>query len=237
MGRWATALLAVVMATSACGTDEDTLTLHVASSLTDVGASWAEAYTDRSGDPVLVNVAGTPSLVAQVLTGAPADVLVTADERSMDRVAAAGRTHGPPVAVARNEVVLIAHPDAEVDTLEDLESGGATLALCAPEVPCGAAAERLLAGLDVEPVTLETAVRSVLTKVELGEVDAGVVYRTDAEGAGDGVRVVDLDRASPVETTYLAAAVSPDGRAARLLDLIAGPEGRSALIDHGFSAP
>jgi molybdate transport system substrate-binding protein len=238
MGRWATALLALALAIPACGTDRDALTLHVASSLTDVGESWAEAYTEDSGEPVLVNAAGTPSLVAQVLAGAPADVLVTADERSMSRVTDGGHSAEGPIAVAGNEAVVVTHPDVRgITAPADLEGADVTLALCAPEVPCGAAAERLLAGIDVEPVTFEPAVRSVLTKVAIGEVDAGVVYRTDAERAGDDVRVIDRGPAPPVETTYLAAALSQDERAAELLALIAGPRGRAILNDHGFSIP
>jgi molybdate transport system substrate-binding protein len=116
------------------------------------------------------------------------------------------------------------------------------VALCAAEVPCGAAAEQVFAdaGITPRPDTLEEDVRAALTKVELGEVDAALVYASDVASAGDAVEGIAFPEAEEAVNLYpmcvLAAAPNPEA-AREFLDLVRSDAGQRALEDAGFRAP
>ncbi len=182
-------ILAVLVASTsvaACGggSDDDgrTLIVFAASSLTGVAESLTEAFMTSSEDidDVEIDTGGSDSLARLINDGTPADVLLTAD---LDTMASLDQPV-EPVVIAHNRATVVVPADnpAGIETTADL-AGSVTLAVCEPVVPCGDAALELFqrAGIDPSPATLEPNVRSVLTKVELGEVDAGVVYRTDAD--------------------------------------------------------
>lgn len=227
------------------GALEPRLVVLAASSLTDAFTEIGERFErEHPGTEVVLSFGGSPGLVQQVLAGVPADVLVTAGTASAAGVADAGLADGAPVVVARNAVALAVPTGnpAGVGGLADLADPGLRLALCAPEVPCGAAATEALhrAGVEPRPDTLERDVRAVLTKVALGEVDAGVVYRTDIAAAADEVVEVPLPEAQAARVDYplVVLADAPAPRAARAFaDLVRSPRGRDALAGAGFVLP
>ena len=223
----------------------DELVVLAAASLTDTFGALASVFeAENPGVRVTASFAGSSQLAQQVVAGAPADVLATASPGTMATVADAGLTDGAPATFARNAPVL-AVPEgnpADVDDLADLAEADLVVALCAEQVPCGAAAAALLdaAGVVAAPDTLEQDVRGVLTRLSLGEVDAGIVYRTDALAAAAAVDVVDVPGAGQAGTSYLVAplagAASPD-LATAFVDLVLSPRGRQVLADAGFEGP
>ena len=222
-----------------------TLTVLAAASLTDAMAVLEERFeAEHPRLEVVPVLGGSSALAAQVLAGSPADVLVTASPTTMATVVDAGAVDGEPVVVATN-ALRIAVPRGNpggVTGLADLADPDRTVALCAPQVPCGAAAEQAFAaaGLVPAPDTLEQDVRAVLTKVVLGEVDAGLVYVTDVLAAGPDVAGIDLPPGAAVTTGYpaavLAEAPSP-AAAAAFVGLLTSDAGQAVLRDAGFGAP
>ncbi|WP_230684720.1 molybdate ABC transporter substrate-binding protein [Cellulomonas sp. JZ18] len=215
----------------------------MASSLTDVLADVeADLEARHPGLDVRTSPAASSTLAAQVLAGAPADVLVTASEATMATVTDA--LGGDPVVVARNalQIAVPAGNPAGVTGLADLADPALTVALCDPAVPCGAVAAEVLASAGVAgaPDTLEQDVRAVLTKVRLREVDAALVYRTDVLAGGDEVEGLDLPAAHDVATTYPALVLpdAPHPAAARaVVDHLRSPAGVAALRAAGFTTP
>ena len=220
------------------------LTVFAAASLTDVFTDLGKRFeADRPGLDVQFNFAGSSALATQVTQGAPADVFASANEAQMAVVADAGLADDPQVFAAN--VLQIAVPagnPAGITGLADLGREELTIAVCAPQVPCGAAAEDVLAaaGVAAAPDTLEEDVRAALTKVELGEVDAALVYTTDVTAAGDAVEGIDVPEAEQVVNEYpiaaLADAPNPEAAAA-FVELVRSEEGQQALADAGFRVP
>jgi molybdate transport system substrate-binding protein len=223
---------------------DTTLTVSAASSLTEAFTSLADEFeADHPGVEVALNFAGSSALAEQVNAGAPVDVLATASPATMDAVVEAGNATRP-VVFARNELAVVV-PDAneaDVATLEDLERAGVTTAICAPDVPCGAAAATLLErnGLDITAATLDPDVKSVLARVVADEVDAGIVYVTDATAAGDAVTTVPISTGANVSTEYLAAVITDTPKAElaqEFVTLLTDGAGRTVLAELGFLAP
>lgn len=221
------------------------LTVFAAASLRtvmdQVGESFTAAHPDRT---VRFSFAGSSDLVAQLDAGAPADVLITADQNTMRRAQENGSIAGEPEVIATNVPVLVTAPGNPhgITTLVDATTADVSLVTCAPQVPCGAAAATVAdeAGLTLEPVSEETSVTDVLGKVTSGQADAGIVYATDAISAGDTVHRLDLPGAEKARTEYPAAvtatASAPDV-ARSFLDFLAGKETQMLLADAGFGAP
>ncbi len=242
------ALCAATVLLAGCGTSGDagdtTLTVSAAASLTDVFTELAAVLEEqRPGLEVVLNVAGSSTLAAQLLQGAPADVFASADERQMALVTGAGLAEDPQVFAGN--VLAIAVPEgnpAGVTGLADFAREDLALAVCAVEVPCGAAAAELLdvAGVDAVPDTYEEDVRGALAKVALGEVDAALVYVTDARSRADDVDVVETPEAATVVNTYPVCVLTdtPHPAAARaFVDLLLSAEGRRILAAAGFRTP
>ncbi len=230
--------------TAATGNDGPTGTVVVlaAASLTEPFTRLAsEVEATNPGLTVVLSFAGSSALAQQALAGAPADVLVTASEATMEPVLAADVVAGEPVVVATNELTIAVPPGnpGHVRGAGDLADGDLAVALCAPQVPCGALARDVLAadGVAAAPDTLEQDVKAVLAKVRLGEVDAGVVYRSDVVAAGDAVEHVDLPAGGVAPTRYpmavLAGAPNPDGAEA-FAGAVRSMQGREALSAAGF---
>lgn len=244
--RAAALLLAAVVALAGCGDDTaDTVTVSAAASLTGPFTVLADEYEDQYPDmDVRVNFGASSALAQQVLSGAPVDVFAAASAATMETVTRAGKSDGAPVRFARN-VLEIAVPRAQqgrIRSLADLGRPGVKVALCAPEVPCGAAADALarLAGVPIRPVTREPDVKAVVTKVALGEVDAGLVYRTDVLAAGDRVAGVPVPGAERVANDYLVTVVVGSrhrAEAHRFVALLQSERGRAVLREAGFGLP
>ncbi|WP_430647599.1 molybdate ABC transporter substrate-binding protein [Agromyces sp. GXS1127] len=221
-----------------------TLTVFAAASLTDAFEELADRFEARHPDVrVVLNLGGSAALAQQVVAGAPADVYAAAAEAPMAAVVDAGLADDP-VVFATNTLELAVPPGnpAGVAGLDDLGRAELRIALCDASVPCGSASAALLdeAGVAAAPDTLEPDVRAVLTKVALGEVDAGLVYRTDVRAAGDGVEGVEVAAAASVVNRYPIAALAdaPHARAAAAFaEFVTGPDGRAVLERLGFGAP
>ena len=222
-----------------------TVTVFAAASLTDVFTDLGRRLEDEDdGLDVQFNFAGSSALATQLTQGAPADVFASANGTQMSVVTDAGLAAGDPTVFTSNvlEIAVPAGNPAGVTGLADFGREELTLAVCAPEVPCGAAAEDVFAaaGVTARPDTQEEDVRAALTKVELGEVDAALVYATDVTAAGDAVEGVPFPEAGDAVNDYplctLAAAPNPEGARA-FVDLVLSEEGRRALADAGFRTP
>ncbi|MFJ7065749.1 molybdate ABC transporter substrate-binding protein [Streptomyces sp. NPDC101115] len=218
------------------------LTVLAAASLTDVFKTAGAAYEkSHPGTKITFSFAGSQELVAQVSQGSPADVLVTADTKSMDKVKA---DTGTPAVIAKNRLVIATGEGNpfKVDELEDLADPKLKVVLAAPEVPAGKYSKQVLdqQKLTVKPVSQEPNVRAVLSKVELGEADAGLVYKTDAESAKDKVDAVEIPDDQNAIATYPAATLKDSenaGAAAAFVAWLASAEGQKILRDAGFQKP
>ncbi|MFC5679578.1 molybdate ABC transporter substrate-binding protein [Aeromicrobium endophyticum] len=254
------ASILLLATTTACGTSDDngsddaatssapqdtSITVFAAASLkssfTELGSAFEKA---NPGVTVTFNFAGSSDLVAQIQQGAPADVFASADTTNMDKATADDLVAGSPTDVATNTLEIATPPGnpAGVDSIDDLADPDVKVVLCAPEVPCGAAAAGVekAAGISISPVSEEQSVTDVLGKVVSGEADAGLVYVTDVKAAGDKVRGVTFPESSRVVNTYPIAALTgskhPDVAKA-FADFVAGDQGQAVLAAAGFGAP
>lgn len=232
--------VAGVLATAGCGAgSDDSLRVFAAASLTEAFGEIVEQFEAIEPDvDVELVLAGSSSIAAQVADGAPADVVATADEATMARVLDTGRARGEPEVFATNRLALVvpAGNPASVSDLDDLVERGLDVAVCAPEVPCGAYAAEALTGTGLEPVTFERSVRGVVTKVMLDEVDGGIVYRSDVV-TEPGLDEIPFPQGDGIVATYPIVAID-DGPAAReFVDFVLGDRGRRVLLDAGFETP
>ncbi|KPI10653.1 molybdenum ABC transporter, periplasmic molybdate-binding protein [Actinobacteria bacterium OV450] len=249
----------LVPALSACGSSDDkasgtgapasapasaeakaaNLTVLAASSLTDVFKTAGAAYEKaHPGTKVTFSFAGSQELAAQVKQGAPADALVTADTKTMDGLKA--QTDAPSI-IARNRLVIATGKGNpfKVDELKDLADSKIKVVLAAPEVPVGRYSKQILDAqkIEVKPVSQEPNVRAVLSKVELGEADAGLVYKTDSAKSGDKVVNVDIPDDQNAVASYPAATLKSSENAeaaAAFVAWLSGPEAQKILQDAGF---
>ncbi|MEV4193670.1 molybdate ABC transporter substrate-binding protein [Streptomyces toxytricini] len=218
------------------------LTVLAASSLTDVFKTAGAAYEKaHPGTRITFSFAGSQELAAQVRQGAPADVLVTADTRTMDGLAA---ETGSPSVIARNRLVIAAGKGNpfKIGGLKDLAASKVKVVLAAPEVPVGRYSRQILDAQQVRvvPVSEEPNVRAVLGKVELGEADAGLVYRTDAAKSADRIATVDIPDEQNAVASYPAAALKQSKNAAAAASFVvwlSSPEAQKILQDAGFQKP
>jgi molybdate transport system substrate-binding protein len=190
---------------------------------------------------VTFNFAGSADLVTQLTAGAPADVFASADEANMTKATSANLVSGTPVNFASNILTIVTQPGnpSGVTSFADLAKSGVDVVVCAPQVPCGAAAVKVEAnaGVTLTPVSEENSVTDVLGKVTSGQADAGLVYVTDAKNAGDKVTEVHFPEAAAVVNVYPIAALTaaPESAlATKFVDLVTGPQGQQVLADAGF---
>ena len=260
MKRWCTtmAALLLVAATASCddgasdAADSDggdggdtTLTVFAAASLTSSFEQLGKSFEDsHDGVDVEFNFAGSSDLVAQIQSGAPADVFASADDANMEKLTAEDLQGSDPELFATNTLEIATPPDnpADVQSLEDLADPDLNLVVCAPEVPCGAAAQSVaeVGGVTLEPDSEEQSVTDVLGKVTSGEADAGLVYVTDVIAAGDDVQGIDFPESESVVNNYPIATVADSENAdlaQEFVDLVLGDEGQQVLADAGFGQP
>jgi molybdate transport system substrate-binding protein len=219
-----------------------TVRVFAAASLTETFRALAQEF--EAAHPkahVELNFAGTPTLVGQILQGAPADVLAAADEVNMQRVADAHRLAAAPVVFARNRlsIVVTAGNPARIERLSDLTRSGLVVALCAADVPAGryAAEAFARAGVPVPESSREVDVKAVLMKVALGEADAGVVYVTDVRAGGARVAGIAIPEAENVVARYPIGVVEGgDNRAGgeAFVAFVLSEAGQRILASFGF---
>ncbi len=195
------------------------------------------------GATVTVNFGASSSLAQSIVAGSPADVFASASQTNMDQVVQAkAATTSTPFAKNVMEIAVPPANPAGVSGLADLAKPGIKVALCQAQVPCGSVAAKVFANakVAVTPVSQEADVKSVLTKVQLGEVDAGVVYVTDVKAAGAKVTGITIPDDVNASTSYPIATLTaaPNAAAAAAFTAyVLSSDGRSVLTAGGFAAP
>jgi molybdate transport system substrate-binding protein len=257
--RWLACLAAAgLLLTAACGSDDGSpqaasgsggltgdVTVFAAASLTEsftqIGKDFEAA---NPGTKVTFNFAGSSALATQINQGAPADVFASASPSTMKTVTDAGNGDGEPATFVKNQLVIaVAKGNPKgIKALADLAKPGIKVALCAEQVPCGAAANKALdaAGVTVKPVTLEQDVKAALSKVKLGEVDAALVYRTDAKAASADVDGLEFPESAGAINDYPIVVLSkaPNKPAAQaFVSYVKGEKAQAVLTRAGFQAP
>jgi molybdate transport system substrate-binding protein len=186
---------------------------------------------------------GSSTLVTQLTNGANADVFASADDANMTKVTDA-KLATDPVEFATNTLEIVTAPGnpKNITSLKDLTNPSIKVVLCATGVPCGTAAQKAetAAGITIKPVSEEQNVTAVLTKVETGTADAGIVYQTDVKGAGDKVTGVNFPEAAKAVNNYPIVALTGSKNQAvakAFIEMVTGPEGQKVLQDAGFGKP
>ncbi|MEZ5987686.1 MAG: molybdate ABC transporter substrate-binding protein [Planctomycetota bacterium] len=239
--------LALPLTLGACGDEAVAgrrVVVFAAASLAPAFGELATAYERRhAGTRVELHCAGTPRLVLQLREGAPADVLASADEPNMARVVDRHLVVGAPVVFARNRLAIVtaAGNPRGITGLADLARADLRVVLCGPDVPAGRYARQALAGarVAVSSVSDEPSVQAVVAKVRLGEVDAGIVYRTDV-AAREGVDMVPLPVEHDVVATYPIAVLASGGDregGAAFVAFVTSADGQAVLRRFGFEVP
>ena len=238
----ASALLLSGCASTLASPEESDSAAPLEGTVVFAAASLHAAFEDiADGADVRSSFDGSSGLVDQIAGGAPADVFASADKRNMDKAVEKELIDGEPTMFATNTLVLVTPPDnpAGVTGLDE-SLDGAKLVVCASDVPCGGATNRLAeaVGVSLKPVSEETSVTNVLGKVTAGEADAGLVYATDATGAGDKVHTIDVPEAKNDPNTYWIAAVrgGNSAKARAFIEQVTG-DGQQTLSDYGFGPP
>ena len=253
--RWrAVAALAVAALCSSCGTSapastspsavSGTITVFAASSLTAaytaIGRDFEKAHP---GSMIKLSFGGSSTLVAQIQQGAIGDIFASADQPNMQKAVDAGLVAESPSIFAHNrlEIVVGAGNPKHITGLSNLAQSGLIVVLCAPAVPCGRYAAQALqkAGMTVKPASQETDVKAVVSKVALGEADAGIVYVTDVKAAGSGVQGVEIPLSLNVVADY-PVAILKDSQNAPLAKAFVSyllGAGQPTLARYGFTGP
>lgn len=233
------AAVATLVASAGCSSPDDTtgepVTVFAAASLNEV-------FADLAGSEALdvtYSFDGSSGLVDQISGGAPADVLATADTETMELAVELGLIDGEPISFASNQLTLAVEEGNPLDiaSLDDVD--GTRLVVCAPQVPCGRAAQAMGEAQDLalSPVSEENNVSDVAGKVRSGEADTGLVYATTAQ---DGLELIEIPEAADhgVELWIAAVAGTDQPDAARaFIDAVTSPTGTELLEEYGFGLP
>jgi len=253
--RTAVAVMAALaaLALTSCGDDASpsaapssaglsgTVNVFAAASLTGTFTQLGKDFeAAHPGVKVVFNFAGSSALATQINQGAPADVFASAAPKNLNDVT----DKGTPTTFAKNELEIAVPKGnpAKITGLTDFTKKDLKIALCAEQVPCGAAAKKVFeaAKLTPQPDSLEQDVKAALTKVSLGEVDAALVYKTDVLAAKDKVEGIEFPEASKAVNDYpiatLTKAANPDGAKA-FVDFVLSEHGKTVLTEAGFVSP
>lgn len=248
------ALAMAGIAVASCGGDDapqtstsgsavvGSVVVFAASSLTEAFTAIGTAFQVANPDAtVTFNFAGSSDLVTQINEGAPADVYASADDSNMAKLTEAGGNATEPVVAARNTFEIIVAPGNPkgIAGVADLADPDLIVVLCADTVPCGTGAAEVLAnaGVTVTPKSYEEKVKGVVTKVTVGEADAGIVFVTDVIAAGDAAARVPIPADVNVVSNYpiVVTKNAPNAAAAQaFVDFVASAEGQAILAKYGF---
>lgn len=240
---------AAVLALTGCSSAEPPaaggeLTVFAAASLQGafdaLGEEFAAQHPGVTVHPTTYD--GSATLATQLVGGASADVFASADLPTMRTVTDEGLADGSPTVFATNSLEIVVAPGNPlgIDSLADLaalSTSGGKVVLCAAGVPCGAAARTVLEGLTLTPVSEEQNVKAVLTKVQTGDADAGLVYRTDVLAADGTVEGVAFPEAATAVNEYAVVVLADSVVARAFVDLLLSAEGQRVLGELGFTAP
>ena len=221
-----------------------TITVFAAASLTESFTTLGKQFeTAHPGDTVKFSFGPSSGLAEQITSGAPADVFASAAPANMDQVVKAGDASNPQD-FAKNTAEVATPPNnpGNVSSVNDLAKKSVKVALCQPQVPCGVVATDVFknAGITVKPVTLQPDVKSVLTQVETGNVDAGMVYVTDVKAAGSKVKGVPIPASDNASTTYPIATIKGSkhtSEAQAFMNYVLSSAGQQVLAAAGFEKP
>lgn len=224
---------------------EGDVTVFAAASLTaaytEIGDAFMAEYPDAK---VTFNFASSSDLVTQINEGAPADVYASADLANMTKLTDADGNAGEPEVFATNSLQIIVEPGNPkgITGVADLTKPDVLYVTCAPEVPIGKYSAQVLdaAGVIVTPVSLEESVKGIVTKVTLGEADAGIVYTTDVIAAGDQAEGIDIPTDVNVTASYplVVTAEAPNTSGGQaFVDFVLSEQGQKILGTYGFTAP
>ena len=245
---------AAALLASGCGTGQGggagengktTLNVYAASSLKETfGVLEKEFESANQNVDVKFNFGGSSTLVQQINEGAPADVFASANEKNMDKLVQADGAQGKPTLFASN-TLQIAVPKGnpkQIKTFKDLAKPDVTLVVCASEVPCGSATEEVEKATKVtlKPKSEEPNVKSVVSKVQANEADAGLVYVTDVKAAADQVDGVTFPEAQQAVNEYPIVATKNSQHAdlaKKWVEFVLGEQGRAELEKAGFDVP
>jgi molybdate transport system substrate-binding protein len=221
-----------------------TITVFAAASLMGTFTQLGQQFdTAHPGDTVKFSFGPSSGLSTEITSGAPADVFASASPTNMDTVVSAGDAASPQD-FAKNTMEVAVPPNnpGKVTSVNDLAKKSVKVALCQPQVPCGVVAAEVFknAGIKVKPVTLQPDVKSVLAQVELGSVDAGMVYVTDVMAAGTKVKGVTIPANDNASTLYPIATISSSKEksiAQAFVAYVLSPAGQQVLTAAGFQSP
>jgi molybdate transport system substrate-binding protein len=209
-------------------------------SFTQLGKQFEAAH---KGDTVKFSFGPSSGLATEINSGAPADVFASAAPANMQQVVSAGNASSPQN-FAKNtaEVAVPPNNPGKVTSVKDLAKSSVKVALCQPQVPCGVVAAQVFknVGIKVKPVTQQPDVKSVLTQVETGNVDAGMVYVTDVKAAGGKVKGVTIPASENATTLYPIATISSSKHksiAQAFVSYVRSPTGQQVLASAGFEKP
>ena len=252
MRRTACLALAVTLSLStltACGGEDSsgkkvTLRVFAAASLTESFTALGKKFhEEHPGTKVVFEFGPSSGLAEQIGQGAPADVFASASPTNMDTVVQKGNASDPQDFVTNSaEIAVPPSNPASITQLSDLARPGVKVVVCQPQVPCGKVATEVFANsnIEVKPATEEVDVKSVLTKVTLDEVDAGLVYVTDVQAAGDKVKGIEIPEAQNSVTSYPIATLKDSKHAkeaGEFVDLVLSDDGSQVLTEAGFAQP
>jgi len=240
--HWSLGVVMAGLLVVGCGSSPDgDVVVFAAASLTDAFTEIGARFEEATGMEVEMSFAGSSALREQILEGAPAGVFASANTENMVPIVDGGFTQTAPVVFAVN-AMAIAVPAGNPASVTGVDAFGAErllVGLCAPGVPCGTAARTVLANAGVTPLpdTNEPNVRSLVTKLEVGEIDVGMVYRTDVQNSEE-IEEVALDVDVNVAVVFPVAVLAGGGsRAEAFVEFLQGEAAREVLARHGFVLP
>lgn len=249
----AAAALALAGCASVAGTPSSSTTDPVQGDLTVLAAASLTAVYNRIGQDfmrahpnakVTFSFGGSPTLVTQILQGAPADIFASADQRNMNKLVEGGLADGNPTVFTQNklQIVVRAGNPKKITGLADLARPDLVVDLCAPTVPCGSYAAQACAKAKVKVLaqSQEQDVKAVVTKVSLGEADAGIVYTTDVKAGGATLEGVDIPPDQNIIANYPIVRVKGTKNpttANAFIEWVVGAKGQAVLTQFGFTSP
>jgi molybdate transport system substrate-binding protein len=246
------ALLTALVLVAACGSStttsssngqvKGTVVVFAAASLNGAFDTLGNQFKQQHPDVTMkFNYNGSSSLATSLKQGAPADLFASANTQNMNTVTSDNLASGSPKVFAKNQLeIMVANGNPmKITSVKDLQNPAVKVAVCAPEVPCGSYSKDVFskAGITVSPVSQETSVSGVVTKVSLGEADAGIVYVTDVKAANGKVSGVPIPADQNVVADYpmvkLKDAPNPSAAAA-FQSYVDSPAGQKVLTSYGF---